>query len=1548
MFVYGFDDLTRDQTRADRRARRAPAEVTVAVTYADRRGARAPAPGSLSRARRRARRRRVGAASVRLRPTPRAPPCATSTATCSSPSAAPIEADDGLVLLDSAGRARRGRGDRDRDRAPARRRATSPTRSRSSLRHPDSPGPLLGERARRARDPGRARGLDAGRGDLRRHLAGRALPRGRATRRAVEALLAHLRTDPSLDPGVDRLGRAPDPPRRARRRVERRDRGLGEPAAPPRSACARRPDAARGCGRWRASARELAEGAAPRRGAARARLGRRGRRTPVLGARAARGRRRGRAARRARRRSASCPAREPPDLADAIEALESATVPLWRGPAAGRVRIMSPYRARAARVRGAVLRRPAGGRVPERGAARPAARRRSAARELGNPRPAPRRPGRRGALPVPRLRLAPDRAPLPDPGRAATRTARRGRARRSSTRSSTWSLPTPATGGAAAARARARAGRDRRRRGDHAARCSRARWPATGWRPTAPATLDAARRRRRRGRANAGRVRRPARPGRPPGAAALARGARRSSRAQRTFSANSLEGGSRAPTAGSSTTSSSRSGSTRRPTRCGSAAIVHAALERLYAEPPGDDSIPRPGDVGRWQRRFGELLDEVGAPATRRCAAGRAGAALERARAQVEAFLADEAESETEFRPARELLEARLRAARSRARGRAAAAPALELGEIELRGRIDRIDVAADGRSAIVRDYKTGKTVAERRQVRRDAARFRSSSTCWSRAECSASTRSAGLYQPLGAPRPGTGAPRGIADARRRAARGPRPRRHATASPREELEEMLERAEAIGGRDGRRDARRADRPRPARTASARRYCTYQPICRLERALGDVGDERRTEARSRERGPADARRPRAARARRRGRGRPPATRADARAGGRGRRPRPRRLPRGRRRDRQDARCSSTATAPRSSTTGSRSTGCWPSPSPSAPRPRCARGSARELTRRSRERPRERATPTAPTSCCALARATERAWVMTIHAFCRRLLGVPPARRRARPGVPASSTRTRPRGCATAPSARRSTTCSPPATTQVARAAAAYQPWRLAAMTIAAHERLRSQGMIRAAAARGRRARSQSAQGRATSREPLSPAEAAAAVDARAALERLLEGMHARYERAQGGALGARLRRPRAARARPAARRAPALAATWRERFDQVMVDEFQDTNRVQLELVEMLRGPETRVFMVGDENQSIYRFRNADLEVFRRERERAARRPRPRRAAAARQLPLAPGGARRRQRRRRRAARRLRPSSPRAPRARRRARRGRAAADARRGHGRATPAAGTPTSIDLDPPPSASPPKVIAEARFLAERLRELVDAGDAERGEIVVLLRAFTHVDAYEEALARAGLRPLRRRRARLLVPAAGRGPDPAARAPSPTRSTTSACSARSPRPPAASAPTRSGCCARPRAARAAAPPRLAAARVALRRAARARPDAERETGSTRIDAEDADRLERFCAILAAAARRGAAADARGPGRADDERLRLRPRPARPPRRRRADGQRAQADAARARVRGERGPRPAPASSRSPPRAPSATSARGWPRSRPRATTACG
>src|SRR5687767_8541892 len=118
--------------------------------------------------------------------------------------------------------------------------------------------------------------------------------------------------------------------------------------------------------------------------------------------------------------------------------------------------------------------------------------------------------------------------------------------------------------------------------------------------------------------------------------------------------------------------------------------------------------------------------------------------------------------------------------------------------------------------------------------------------------------------------------------------------------------------------------------------------------------------------------------------------------------------------------------------------------------------------------------------------------------------------------------------------------------------------------------------------------------------------LTPAELDTAEGARGALERLVEGVDRR---------DAALRAPRSAldfqdlelEALELLRSSPALAATWRERFDHVMVDEFQDTNSVQLELIELLHGPDTRLLFVGDENQSIYRFRNADLEVFRGER-----------------------------------------------------------------------------------------------------------------------------------------------------------------------------------------------------------------------------------------------------------------------------------------------------------------------------------------------------
>ncbi len=55
----------------------------------------------------------------------------------------------------------------------------------------------------------------------------------------------------------------------------------------------------------------------------------------------------------------------------------------------------------------------------------------------------------------------------------------------------------------------------------------------------------------------------------------------------------------------------------------------------------------------------------------------------------------------------------------------------------------------------------------------------------------------------------------------------------------------------------------------------------------------------------------------------------------------------------------------------------------------------------------------------------------------------------------------------------------------------------------------------------------------------------------------------------------------------------------LRARYREQFQHVLVDEYQDTNVIQSKLVDMLTGPEGNLFVVGDDFQSIYAWRGAD-------------------------------------------------------------------------------------------------------------------------------------------------------------------------------------------------------------------------------------------------------------------------------------------------------------------------------------------------------------
>jgi ATP-dependent exoDNAse (exonuclease V) beta subunit len=198
------------------------------------------------------------------------------------------------------------------------------------------------------------------------------------------------------------------------------------------------------------------------------------------------------------------------------------------------------------------------------------------------------------------------------------------------------------------------------------------------------------------------------------------------------------------------------------------------------------------------------------------------------------------------------------------------------------------------------------------------------------------------------------------------------------------------------------------------------------------------------------------------------------------------------------------------------------------------------------------------------------------------------------------------------------------------------------------------------------------------------------------------------------------------------------------AAYRARFSHLLVDEFQDTNRLQLRLIEALRGPKCQLMVVGDELQSIYGFRHADLDVFRERREAIEAsaggeaiplsgnfRSRPELIGAVNAIgaqllsgytPLRVGAP---------------PSQPQPP-----------------GEGPAVEMLLTGREgwddgeIQLDPVTDArTPANQLAEARFLAMRLHELADQG-VERGAMVVLLRAFTRLDAYEDSLERAGLRP--------------------------------------------------------------------------------------------------------------------------------------------------------------------------------------------------------
>ena len=234
------------------------------------------------------------------------------------------------------------------------------------------------------------------------------------------------------------------------------------------------------------------------------------------------------------------------------------------------------------------------------------------------------------------------------------------------------------------------------------------------------------------------------------------------------------------------------------------------------------------------------------------------------------------------------------------------------------------------------------------------------------------------------------------------------------------------------------------------------------------------------------------------------------------------------------------------------------------------------------------------------------------------------------------------------------------------------------------------------------------------------------EARVAVGVHALLDRLLRGFGVRYSERK---------RARSAldfddlelMTRDLLAREPSLRERYRERFAHVMVDELQDTNAVQLELIEHVsRG---NLFTVGDAQQSIYAFRHADVELFEalgaeraREGERATLQTnfRSRREIldvvngafagvfGERFMPLVPGRA-----------------------------------DADAGEPRVELLV-VDKAGDYAVEGLASPWR-IAEARALAGRVGELIAAGAAPR-EVVLLTRATTDLRVYERALEERGI----------------------------------------------------------------------------------------------------------------------------------------------------------------------------------------------------------
>jgi ATP-dependent helicase/nuclease subunit B len=255
--------------------------------------------------------------------------------------------------------------------------------------------------------------------------------------------------------------------------------------------------------------------------------------------------------------------------------------------------------------------------------------------------------------------------------------------------------------------------------------------------------------------------------------------------------------------------------------------IAHKVLERLYAEPPPTGGRPTPETLADWQRRARELIEEVGPPKLPRERADT-GAALRRVEGLVLAFLADEAQTPTPFTPDPELAEARFGFEDS-AKG------PLPVGTGGVHGQIDRIDLGPRG-EALVQDYKSGAKVDGGKGML-ERGKLQLQLYLLAARELWGLDLAGGLYRPLGARNEDARRPKGLlrkALQDELAGLDPRPRDHVD-------DEVF--AEALGQAEEKAAEiialiQHGDIGRRPIGGACPRYCHFQPICRRERGISE--------------------------------------------------------------------------------------------------------------------------------------------------------------------------------------------------------------------------------------------------------------------------------------------------------------------------------------------------------------------------------------------------------------------------------------------------------------------------------------------------------------------------------------------------------------------------------------------------------------------------------------------------------------------------------------------------------------------------------------